>query len=89
MVDVCVVRRRIDGAVSGNDRSPATTATTGGMIAGAAPSTARGGVQPASNEPLIPSSDAVIANEVNRHVEADEGDGEDITAGLWLDNPQV
>lgn len=34
------------------------------------------------------SSDTSIAQEVNRHVEA-ESDGMDITSGLWLDHPQV
>lgn len=36
-------------------------------------------------------SDATIAREVTRHVEADNavgGDGLDITSGLWLDHPQ-
>lgn len=34
------------------------------------------------------SSDTSIAQEVNRHVEA-EAEGMDITSGLWLDHPQV
>lgn len=39
----------------------------------------------------VPVSDAAIASEVTRHVEADNaagGDGLDITSGLWLDHPQ-
>lgn len=39
----------------------------------------------------VPVSDAAIASEVTRHVEADNaagGDDLDITSGLWLDHPQ-
>eukprot|EP00903_Cladosiphon_okamuranus_P019244 g17695.t1 len=46
---------------------------------------------PTDSQAYVPVSDAAIASEVTRHVEADNatgGDGLDITSGLWLDHPQ-
>ena len=46
---------------------------------------------PIESQAYVSASDAAIASEVTRHVEADDatsGDGLDITSGLWLDHPQ-
>lgn len=46
---------------------------------------------PIDPQVYVPVSDASIASEVTRHVEADNaasGDSLDITSGLWLDHPQ-
>lgn len=47
-----------------------------------------GAVAPAVRPSPI-ASDAQMALEVDRHVEADATDDLDITSGLWVDDPQV